>query len=602
MDRLRLFLYKTAMISYGHTGKILHLDLTRRQFRTETPSPEIYQKFLGGKGLGGHYFFPFSHLDWDHPQMPLCIFTGPLTATIAPTSGRAHLVSRSPLTGLVGDASAGGRLGVQLKRAGWDGIVITGRSSDPVGIHIEDQAVRFEDATPLWGKDTLELHKRLKPGKASLAAIGPAGENGCKFASITVDRHHSAGRTGLGLTMGDKGIKYLMVGGTGKTRIHDPALLKSAREDILRLTAASPALMGQYGFTCLGTGAVFDLMDNRRMMPTDNFQTTWFAHAGQLNANAYAKAYSPRKHGCMGCHILCKKIGRHRGQDLALPEFETMSHFTALIGCRDMELVMAANGLCNALGMDTISAASTLACHREITKKDYTPDQVLDLLRDMAFNRGEGQSLNQGSVAHAKAMGQPETAMAVKGLELPAYDPRGAYGMSLGYAVSTRGGCHLRAYPISHEVFRKPVSTDRFSFSGKARIIKLAEDLNAAVDALIACKFTFFAAGLEEYAKALTAVTGRETSAHDLMVLGERIYFQERMINAANGFDVRHDDLPRRFFTQSGSSGNRIHIPPIDRDAFVEARKKYYTIRGLSPQGLPLEEKALELELPWKAL
>jgi len=337
-------------------------------------------------------------------------------------------------------------------------------------------------------------------------------------------------------------------------------------------------------------------------MPTDNFCRTRFEPASKLNAAAYTKSYAPKKHGCLGCHILCKKIGTKNKASIAMPEFETMSHFTALIGCMDTTLVVKANELCNHFGMDTISAASTLACRREITGLDYTSDTVLSLLKDIAFGKGEGKLLGLGAKQYAKKMGQPQAAMAVKGMELPAYDPRGAYGMALGYALSTRGGCHLRAYPISHEIFRKPVATDRFSFSGKARIIKIAEDLNAIVDSLIACKFTFFAAGLEEYASIYEAVTGIETNAQDLLKKGERIYYNERIINSLNGFTAKDDDLPVRFFMEPGSSGNNILIPPIDRNEFLDARKKYYGVRGLSTNGLPEKEKAQTLGLLWNNL
>jgi aldehyde:ferredoxin oxidoreductase len=335
------------------------------------------------------------------------------------------------------------------------------------------------------------------------------------------------------------------------------------------------------------------------MMPTDNFLRTRFEHAAGLNANAYAKAYRPKKHGCRGCHILCKKIGRSNDDRFAMPEFETMSHFTALIGANDMDLVVEANRRCNRYGMDTISTASALACRREITGEDYTADRLMQLLDDIAFGRGEGRSLGAGASRYALRMGRPQSAMAVKGLELPAYDPRGAYGMALGFAVATRGGCHLRAYPISHEILRKPVATDRFSFSGKARIIKISEDLNAMVDSLTACKFTFFAAGLEEYAEAFSAVTGVETTAQDLLAIGERIDYNERIINFQNGHDGSMDDLPQRFFTQPGTGGGGIEIPPIDRKAFLSARAKYYKIRGLDQAGRPMKEKAIALDLPW---
>jgi aldehyde:ferredoxin oxidoreductase len=584
---------------YGWTGKILHANLETKRLEIETPDlAGVYENCIGGKGLGGYFLRRCATLDWNHPDMIVGLFSGPLVATLSPTSGRAHMISKSPLTGLVGDSSVGGRLATVLKRAGWDGLVITGRSNRPVGLEIRDGNVEFRNATTLWGLDTESVYAKLHPKKASLATIGPAAENGVRFASVTVDGHYSAGRTGMGLCFAAKNLKYILIDGTGHTKIHDQQRLKKAREEILRLTAASPALMGQYGFTRLGTGAVYDLMDNRRMMPTDNFLKTRFEHASQLNANAYSKAHTPKKSGCRGCHILCKKIGRKGDDRFAMPEFETMSHFTALIGVSDMDLVIEANRRCNRYGMDTISAASTLACRREITGDNYTSKLLLSLLDDIALAKDEGKILGQGALRYAQAMGRPQCAMVVKGLELPAYDPRGAYGMALGFALSTRGGCHLRAYPISHEILRKPVATDRFSFSGKARIIKISEDLNAMVDSLTACKFTFFAASLEEYAKAFSAVTGVDSSAQDLLAKGERIDYNERIINFQNGFDGTGDDLPRRFFSQSGSS-SEIAIPPIDRNAFLDARAKYYKIRGLDPQGRPTKENTLALGLEW---
>lgn len=587
-------------MTFGWTGKILHIDLTERTTSIETPKLEFYTRYVGGKGMGGYYLRQVAHLPYDDPGMVICLFTGPLVGTISPTSGRCHLVSKSPLTGLVGDSSVGGKLATRLKRAGWDGIVITGISDSPVGIHIQNQTIQLKDATPLWGLDTRQVYQTLAPQKEALVVIGPAAENGVRYAALTVDQHFSAGRTGLGLSFAAKKIKYLQVNGTGKARVHNPSALKKAREDIIRLTAASPALMGEVGFTCLGTGAVYDLMDNRRMMPTDNFNRTAFEHAGKLNAAAYTRTYHTRKHGCLGCHIHCKKLGSKKDQTLTMPEFETMSHFTALIGCMDTDLVVKANDRCNRYGMDTITTASTLACRREILKQEYSPESLLSLIDDIAHQKGEGKDLGLGSALYAEKMGRPEVAMAVKKLELPAYDPRGAYGMALGYALSTRGGCHLRAYPISHEIFRKPVATDRFSFSGKARIIKIAEDLNAVVDSLTACKFTFFAASLEEYAAAFQAVTGIPTTGQDLLAKGERIYYNERIINAVNGFDEKDDDLPTRFFNQPGSSGNAIEVPPINRDDFLLARKKYYAIRGLDTKGNPTPQKAKALDLIWK--
>jgi aldehyde:ferredoxin oxidoreductase len=586
---------------YGWTGKILHIDLDRAAIDVVRPDSEIYHTYIGGKGLAGYYLRPKVTLPWDHPRMPLLIFTGPLVGTAAPTSGRSTVMSRSPLSGTIADTSVGGRLGFQLKRAGWDGIIITGHSETPCGIEIDDDRVQIVAADALWGQDTTTVFDTLADGGRSLAAIGPAAENGVCFSALMVDKHHVAGRTGIGLCFAAKKLKYLSVQGSGKVRIHDREKLHIAREEILRLTAASPILMGQHGFSCFGTGSIYDLMDSRRMMPTDNFRKTHFGRASELNAHAYKKQYDPGKHGCMGCHIRCKKIGRSEGfVGSSMPEFETMSHFTALINNTDMDLVMQANTLCNRYGMDTISAAATLACYKEISGTADLSGQLVQLLEEIGQGSTElGRQLGKGSFHYASSHKQQTASMSVKGLELPAYDPRGAYGMSLAYALATRGGCHLRAYPVSHEILRKPVATDRFTFSGKARIIKIAEDQNAIVDSLTACKFIFLGAGLEEYAGAFSAVTGVAMTAQDLLKVGERIYYHERLMNSLNGFEAKDDDLPSRFFEEAGTSGNGIEVKPLDRKAFLEARSRYYTIRGLDEDGRATKEKTEELGLAW---
>ncbi|MCK4768419.1 MAG: aldehyde ferredoxin oxidoreductase, partial [Desulfobacula sp.] len=181
---------------HGWTGNILVINLTKKSIEIEKPGLDIFNRYVGGKGLGGRYLRQCATLPWDHPDMVICIFTGPLTGTISPTSGRAHILSKSPLTGLVGDSSVGGKLATRLKRAGWDGIVIKGKSETPVGITIKDNRVEFKEANGLWGLDTNAVHKQIRPGNASLAAIGPAAENGVRFASIIVDRHFAAGRSG----------------------------------------------------------------------------------------------------------------------------------------------------------------------------------------------------------------------------------------------------------------------------------------------------------------------------------------------------------------------------------------------------------------------
>lgn len=555
----------------------------------------LYRENLGGRGLAGHFLFPEAARPWDDPAMPLLLFTGPLVDTVSPTSGRMTVMSRSPLTGTVGYCSVGGSLGTLLKKAGWDGVIVTGKSPSPKGIEIDGDRVTLTDAAAFAGLPTKAVFESLK-GKGAVAVIGPAAENGVAFANLIVDGHYAAGRNGLGLVFFAKNLKYITVFGHGKTAVADPEDLENAVDDIRRLMAASPALLGEFGIAEFGTPAIYDLTHARRMMPTANFRETCFAAAPSLNAPALHERLHPKRTGCRGCTILCKK---RTADGKALPEFETLSHFTALLENDDMETVVAANLLCNDLGMDTISAASTLACHAEIEGVRLAPVALLDLLEMMGRGRGIGAGLGRGAAAYAALRGRPECAMAVKGQELPAYDPRGAYGMALAYVTSTRGGCHLGAYPIAHEILRKPVATDRMDFSGKARIIKIAEDLNAVIDSLTACKFVFFAASLEEYAHAFRAVTGLAASAQDLLAIGEKIVYRERMMNALNGFAAVDDDLPMRFFAEAGSEGDHVRVPPLNREEFLAARGRYYAIRGLDEKGLPTAAKAEELGLIW---
>ncbi|HEY5974993.1 MAG TPA: aldehyde ferredoxin oxidoreductase C-terminal domain-containing protein, partial [Geobacteraceae bacterium] len=367
------------------------------------------------------------------------------------------------------------------------------------------------------------------------------------------------------------------------TRLAEPTRFDHARQDVMRLFRASPVIFGELGIAEYGTPALVDLMHQRRMAPTENFRKTLFPAAHNYSGPAIRRECGAKKDGCYGCPIQCKKStpqGEH------LPEYETVSHFGALNGIASLAAIVKANTRCNQLGLDTISAAATLAAWGEARGRFPAAEEVSTLLADIAHCRGDGELLALGSRQAMARLGRPELSMSVKGLELPAYDPRGAYGMALAYCTSNRGGCHLRAYPISHEILRKPVATDRFSFSGKARIIKIAEDTNAAIDSLVACKFSFFGASLEEYAELLAAATGVAFTPQLLKEIGERIYLTERFYNCANGLTAADDQLPERFFDEPGSSGDGIEIPLLDRQRFAEELQKYYRIRGLTPDGI----------------
>jgi aldehyde:ferredoxin oxidoreductase len=513
--------------------------------------------------------------------MPVVFAVGPLCGTPAPTSARLSVVSRSPLTGTVYDCSAGGRFAWRLRAAGLLAILVEGRSPRPVVLAVTSAGEELLPADALWGKGVGETVSALSD-RGSVAAIGPAGENGVLFSSIMMGEGNAVGRGGLGAVLGRKNLKAITVDGNRPVTVADRGRFDRARADVLRLFRASPVIFGELGISEYGTPALVDLMRQRRMAPTENFRRTVFDGSEAYSGPTIRAVYGAKKEGCFGCPIRCKK----RASDgRSLPEYETVSHFGALNGISDLHAIVRSNDACNDLGMDTISAAATLSAWGEARGRFPSPERIVPLLHDIAHRRGEGDLLAEGSRRVAEVLGKPGVSMSVKSLELPAYDPRGAYGMALAYVTSNRGGCHLRAYPISHEILRKPVASDRFSFSGKARMIKIAEDANAAVDSLVACKFAFFGASLEEYAELLSGVTGDPRSPQGLKEIGERIWLTERFYNARNGFTRADDDLPARFFTEAGSSGEGIDVPPIDRARFGEELTKYYRIRGLREDG-----------------
>lgn len=560
----------------GYTGKSIRVDLRRREISVYRTPQKLYEEFLGGRGIGVAMTADYIKSDYNSPEMPIIFATGPLTGTPSITSGRMSVISKSPLTGTVFDCSVGGHFGTKLKKAGFDLIEIRGISDKWVILDIKNDEISLKDAPHLIGKNISQLKFSQDTG-ASYAGIGIAGEKQVRFASIVFDGHYCAGRGGLGAVMGAKRLKAIYVDGDKKVNVADPDGLKNANMQIMRLMRSSPSIYGEFGLSEFGTAALVDLIHARRLEPTENFRKTFFPSALNYSGYNIKNIFDTKKTGCSGCPVLCKKKG-NRGE--MIPEYETVSHFGALNGCSDLFSIVRANEICNEYGMDTISAASTIACYSEIKGIRLSSEEIIKLLTDIGNRRDIGDLLAEGSLRYASSAGVPELSMSVKGLELPAYDPRGAYGMALSYATSNRGGCHLRAYPISHEILRKPVATDRFSFEGKARIIKIAEDLNAVIDSLTACKFVFFAASLEEYSNALNAVTGANHNVQSLLKIGERIWNLERRLNQLNSFDISHDDLPQRFFREEGSSSDNIKIPPINRNAFLKARDDYYHIRG----------------------
>jgi aldehyde:ferredoxin oxidoreductase len=403
----------------------------------------------------------------------------------------------------------------------------------------------------------------------------------------------------MGNIMAGKGLYRILVRGTGEVPVSDLGELSLARDEILRTMEASPALSGPYGIARYGTATLLDLLSGRRMLPTRNFRRTFFDGYRSLSATAVDRKYGITGCDCgqeggtpKDCPLLCRKTSR---DGTPLPEADALAHFGALNGNADLDSAVRANAFCVQAGMDPVSAAATIACYAEITGRDIPPGEMPALLRKIAERRGEGDLLAEGSARTAEFLGNPDLSMSVKKMELPALDPRGAYGVALGYATSTRGACQMRSASFVHEVLRRPVATDRFSFEGKGRVVKISEDLVAALDSLSVCRLSALGSSLEGYARAFRAVTGLPKEAGDLLRDGERICLSERLFNCRAGFTREDDDLPARFFSEAGTSGENIEVPPLDRGEFESALSRYYANRGCDGAGTPVPEKLAEL-------
>ena len=581
---------------YGTIGQILEIDLTSRRTRTVRLEAALHQRFLGGRGLAGHFVKTRFGLPATDPAMVLAGFAGPLTGSGAPSTDGLTILSKSPLTGAVGDVLIRGAAGRALKCSGYDGVVIFGKASALIGIEIDRDSIFVRDATVYGDKSLDDIAAALGDGWI-VVSIGPAGERMLPIAGLSVNHGEVEGLSGLGAVLGAKNVKYVAIRNRDETSVAFQDAVERYRTDITRLATASPALLGAFGLGSFGTPTLLDLLQVRRMLPTENFQRTFFEAAPFVNAHALHAAYPPVKDGCPSCPVGCQW---RDGDGRRLPGLDALVYFTAVIGNPDLSLAVSAFQLSERLGLAPVSTASSIACYQDITQTRLSPDALMTVIEEMAFDNGRlGPALNRGPSAYSLKRQRPGLAMTVKGMPLSAFDPRGAVGTALSMAVSTTGGCARRADMFGLEVLRKPVPVDRFSFDGKARMVKIAEDRHAVADALVACRNIFLAASMEEYGALLGAVTGIPYTGERLMRIGERIIYQERLMNFSAGIHAGDDDLPLRFFEEPGTSGPGFDIPPIDRESFLEARKRYYRIRGLEEDGTPRKSVADSLELEW---
>jgi aldehyde:ferredoxin oxidoreductase len=487
------------------------------------------------------------------------------------TAERLVAVFRSPLTTGIFDNSAGCGFAADLKRAGFDALLLKGEAAELSRLRIDSSGGCLLSVPEMAGLTTQQVLSNHSDG--SSLVVGPAGEHQVRFASVVPSAGEPLSRGGLGALFGRMNLKVLSAVGD---RSFPPAAEEActrAQADIQRLYQASPFLLGPLGIGACGTAALLDLTQARQMLPTDNFCRTTYVDAASFSAAQLKGNTGYSADPCPGCEIACRK----RDAGGSLPEYDSLAHFSALLGVRDLKTVIAAERSCQSLGLDPVSTAVVLASYYAGSNRAPDAESITELIEQIAYRRGEGAALADGLKESVARSATNQTSFCSKGLELPAFDPRGAYGLALSLALSPSGE-YRHAQAHFHELLRKPVPTERFSFSGKARITLLAEDATAACDSLCICRHTLVAAGLEEYAALLSAQTGVDFDAARLAAVGRQTIMRERWLNQQYGFGADDDSLPSFFFAEGENQG-------LDRQQFLAERDRYYRLRGLDLNG-----------------
>jgi aldehyde:ferredoxin oxidoreductase len=593
----------------GYCGQFLRINLRTQKIEKEKLDMELARKFIGGRGLGSYILSKevSPEVESFSPENKIIIATGPLTGTQAPASGRHMVVTKSPLTGTIASSNSGGFWGAELKRAGYDMIILEDKSEKPCYIFISDDAVEIRNAEKYWGKlvsETTEgLLNEVGDMKARVMTIGPAGEKMSLVAAIMNDKYRAAGRSGVGAVMGSKNLKSIVVRGTSKV---EPANAEAAKEVLknARKKIKEQPITG-VGLPTYGTAILVNIINESGVYPTNNFQKSYFESANKASGEALAEKYLVKNTACYGCPIACGRRSRLENEEGEGPEYETLWAYSADCGIDDLSAVIRANNWCNEYGLDTISAGATIACAMELYEKGFikpeeidgpplnfgSTEAIVEWTRKMGACEGFGAKLALGSYRLAESHGVPELSMSVKKQELPAYDPRGIQGQGLQFATSNRGGCHVRGYLISPEILGVPEQLDRFSIEGKAVWVKAFQDLTAVIDSLGLCLFTSFSIGADDYRDMYCSITGEDLNSEEFLAAGERIWNLERMFNLSAGVNPEEDKLPKRLLKEpipDGPSKGHVH-------RLSELLPQYYKERGWSEKGIPTDSKLAAL-------
>jgi aldehyde:ferredoxin oxidoreductase len=601
----------------GYAKRLLEVNLTEGKIETTPLDDDLLKNYLGGGGLAAHLFLnKFSpESDALSEDNPLIIMTGPLVGTLLPGTSRFAVCARSPQTGYWGIGTCGGNFGPELKFAGYDGIFIEGKSDKPVYLLVEDDHVEIRDAADLWGKPVYEVTDILKERhggkrKPKVLVIGPGGENLVRFAAIANDKGHYIGRTGMGAVMGSKSLKAVVVSGTGKALPALPEEYKALRESLLEKIKES-----QFAQLMRSMGTAVS-MDSGMMMgdvPIRNWTKGEFDGSANIGGPTMTEQYLTKVHACYACPIACKRVVKVEGGPFKTdegpgPEYETCSTFGTFMENDNFEGIIKANETCNQYGVDTISCGSTIAfamqCFDQgiLTTADTDGielnwgniESAIKMVEKIARREGIGNLLAEGSAKAAQKIGKgsEQYVVAVKGLELPAHDPRGFHGMGLEYAVGYRGACHLQHMSLTieqgvtaYEDAGLKEDYDGQSSDGKADMVILSQNIGAPATSACLCIFVYNCISVKDFADMIHVVTGWDFSQDDLIKMGEKIWLLMRGITNLLGSRAGDDTLPPNVMKPLEAGGNVGSVPDIEK-----MLQEFYELRSLDANGWPRRE------------
>lgn len=606
----------------GYTGRILSVDLGSGLIRDEQINARYAADYLGGSGLAARYLYDQLEASTDPlgPQNPLVFMTGPLDGTGAPSSGRFVVCARSPLTGLWGEANAGNFFGPELKFAGYDGIFIRGRSNLPVYLHISADGAELRDARALAGRTTYEtgdaIREELSDDHLVVAAIGPAGENLVKYALILASsarpsaKKGIAGRTGMGTVMGSKNLKAIAVRGSRhhhmhKLHLHDPGRFRSAMLSAQKHLSDD---MSTELFRAVGTSGTMDYLGLLGDVPVKYWTGGSFDYS-RVSGNLLAETTLTGRSTCHACMVACgRRVEEAAGNKLPHsegPEYETLASFGPLLLIDDLDSLTFIGSQCDALGLDSISAGSTIAFamylldqgilpRSEIGDVDLkwgNPSATLKLVQQIARREGFGALLAGGTRELGARYGVEGLAVQVNGMEVAMHDPRALAGMAVTYATSPIGASHNQSDFLMVETGR-PIedldipTLDRFESSGKAKLVARHQDWRTVNNALVLCFFPN--PPVKDFCDMLSAATGLDITVENVLTYGERIWNLKRTINIKLGYDARRSEkLPELMLRPLEEGGTEGHVPDFD-----PMMREYYTCRNWDWQsGKPSREK-----------